>query len=87
MQLSTNHFIGGTMSGASGEEIDHYFAVNHPHFLRKILCHNCSGVVANSTQQLKAEIAALADRMLAGPTGDDCYIREYANELRQLSAV
>ena len=41
----------------------------------------------HSVQQLQSKIAALAERMLAGPTGENCYIREYANELRQLSAV
>ena len=77
------------MSGASGEEIDHYFAVNHPHVSIKILCHNCGGVVANSAQQLKAEIAALANE-LSGMSRSDIYNGEVGviiERMRQLSAV
>jgi hypothetical protein len=43
--------------------------------------------IANSTQQLKAEIAALANEVEAGIIISECYIKNIINRLRQLSAV
>jgi hypothetical protein len=55
-------------------------------------CENppCAGAVVencHSTQQLKAEIAALANEVEAGIIISECYIKNIINRLRQLSAV
>ena len=73
-----------------GKEVDEYFAKKYPLETKKLLCHQCGGAVANSTQQLKAEIAALAtelqdfnDRRVSAFGR----VTEIVAKMRQLSAV
>jgi transcription elongation factor Elf1 len=78
------------MSGASGEEIDHYFAVNSPYISKKILCHSCGGLVDNSLQELKAEIAAYSDELSAWSEEENygvIQVRLVIDRLRQLIAL